>query len=580
MAKILIVEDESVLRMTFAHFLEEEQHEVATVEQYDEAVACIDREHFDVIVTDIILEGKTGIDLLKTVHERKLKCAVIMVTGEPNVETASEAVRLGAYDYLPKPVTGRELKRVVRLALGRRRIEDERDLYAIRMEMYRRDMVAIFNSISEGIVSVDANMNIRQVNPVACTLLESKEAKLIDHPVSNGFAPHMRAACDALQRTLETRKPVLDFRLEVSIKGEGTKILVMHTTPLVSDDGGHAGAILVIRDITRVTLLEKQLGDSHRYHNMVGKSARMREVFNLLDNVSDTESTVLIYGESGTGKELVAAALHESSPRSTGPFLKVNCAALSSEILESELFGHVQGAFTGAVRDRIGRFEAADGGTILLDEIGDITPRLQLQLLRVLQEREFERVGDTNTIKVNVRIIASTNRNLMQKIEAHEFREDLYYRLNVVRIELPPLRERRDDIPLLVDQFCKHFNMIFNKEIVGLSPESLDIMVRYPWAGNVRELENCLERAFIVCHDTVILPKHLPPEIHQFGTRDREEPVSSPVMSPRNSLTREQIQEVLSQTDWNIAKTARILGIARNTLYQKIKTLNILRSRS
>lgn len=234
----------------------------------------------------------------------------------------------------------------------------------------------------------------------------------------------------------------------------------------------------------------------------------------------------------------------------------------------------------------MGRFEAANGGTILLDEIGDISPRLQLRLLRVLQEREFERVGDTRPIQVDVRIVASTNRNLVQKIEENQFREDLYYRLNVVRIELPALRERRADIPLLIDHLCKKFNATFKKDIVGVSSQSLEMLMHYPWFGNVRELENCLERAFIVCHDTVILPEHLPPEIGKrtarttLNTTSPENAEGMHAYARPEDSERMRVLEALERTDWNVAKSARILGVARNTLYQRIRTYKLTRPSS
>jgi len=326
-----------------------------------------------------------------------------------------------------------------------------------------------------------------------------------------------------------------------------------------------------------VSRLEKELEDRQQFGNIVGKSRRMRDVFQLVENVAATDSTVLIYGESGTGKELIASAIHHGNPtRSKGPFIKVNCAALADDILESELFGHVKGAFTGAVRDRVGRFEAADGGTILLDEIGDISFRLQQRLLRVLQEREFERVGDTRPIKVDVRVIAATNRDLAARAKSGQFREDLYYRLNVLRIQLPPLRDHSDDIPLLVDHFCKRYNETFKKGGLGLAPETMDIIMNHRWPGNVRELENCLERAFIVCHDPVILPKHLPPEM--LGGDANTPMMGQDDMDGRGGTdSKERILDVLRRTDWNMAKTARILGIARNTLYQRMKNHGISR---
>jgi len=583
MRTVLIVEDEAVLRLTFTRFLEEADYEVAAVENYLDAVAQIGKRDFDIVVTDIVLGGETGVDLLRHIREESPATVVIMITGEPSVETATEAVRLGAFDYLSKPVTGEALKRVVRLAVERIELLAERDGYAARVDAYRRELEALFHAVKEGIVTVDANGQVRQVNAAAALMLGEEMDNMAGQRCEAIFSGPMRRAAEALATTLETGGEVEEFRVEASLPRSGDKVFVMSATPLEFEGGAPGGAVLVLRDLTRISRLEKQLAASNQYQNMIGRSSRMAEVFSLIENVAETDSTVLIYGESGTGKELVAAALHYTSHRASGPFIKVNCAALAEDILESELFGHVKGAFTGAVRDRVGRFEAANGGTILLDEIGDISPRLQLRLLRVLQEREFERVGDTRPIHVNVRIIASTNQNLARKIEDSTFREDLYYRLNVVRIELPALRERRSDIPLLIDHLCKKFNATFKKEIAGLSSTALELLMHYPWFGNIRELENSLERAFIVCHDTIIQPEHLPPEIAKRPLR------AIPLPQSRNAenltvnyndpeeFDRTRVLEALDRTDWNVAKTARILGVARNTLYQRIRAYKLTR---
>ena len=575
MNSVLIVEDEDVLRLTFARFLEAERYHVETSSSYESARELLDRRTFDVVVTDIILGGETGVDLLRFVRQATSRTEVIMITGEPSVETAAEAVRLGAFDYLAKPVTGEALKRVVRLAFEHNRLVAERDEYAARTDAYRRELEAIFHAVREGIVTVDDQGIIRQVNAAAAHMLGEDLSELTGRLARDVFTGTLDRAAEALRKTLATRGEVSECRVEATLARSGEKVLVMSTTPLGNGGAAPGGAVLVLRDLTHITRLEKQLASSHQYQDMIGKSAPMTEVFNLIENVAETDSTVLIYGESGTGKELVAAALHYKSHRANGPFVKVNCAALAEDILESELFGHVKGAFTGAIKDRVGRFEAANGGTILLDEVGDISPRLQLRLLRVLQEREFERVGDTRPIKVDVRIIASTNKNLAQRIVEGAFREDLYYRLNVVRIELPPLRDRRVDIPLLIDHLCKKFNQTFRKEIAGLSSEALELMLRHTWSGNIRELENCLERAFIVCHDTVIRPEHLPREV---GQRPNHLPGTVSVLPDvpgARELDRNQVLDALVKTDWNVAKSARLLGIARNTLYQRIRAYKL-----
>ncbi len=577
--RVLIVEDEAVLRLTFSQFLEEEGYEPVAVEDYGQALEHIQNTAFDAIVTDIILPGKTGVDLLRYVRDLGLYCPVIMITGEPNVETAAEAVRLGAFDYIPKPVTGDALKRVVRLALEGKRLTEERDHYAHQMEGYRRELEAIFNSVRDGIVTVDSDMRIRHINQAARRMLNVNNS--VEGQAFERLRPReLERARHALEQTLDSHRPVVDARIEFTDPAEGDKVLIVKTAPLIDENQAFTGAVLTMRDITRLNYLERQVEETQQYRDMIGRSGRMRELFTLIKELSDTDSTVLICGESGTGKELVAAAIHNASSRAKGPFVRVNCAALSENILESELFGHVKGAFTGAVRDRAGRFEAADGGTILLDEIGDISARLQLRLLRVLQEREFERVGDSASIKTDVRVLASTNQDLTAKIHDGEFRQDLYYRLNVIRLEIPALRERREDIPVLVEHFCRRFNRAFKKEITGVAPETMEIFMEHPWPGNVRELENCMERAFIVCRETQILPKHLPSEFLRPGQRGHGAG-AMPIARHDNggNAPKERVLSVLERTDWNIAKAARTLGIARNTLYQRMRAYNIKRPR-
>jgi PAS domain S-box-containing protein len=570
---VLVVEDEDVLRLTFQQFLEEEGYCVAAAPTYGEALRLLDEETFDVVVTDILLEGDSGVDLLRRVREHDPKCLVIMVTGKPSVDTAAEAVRHGAFDYLPKPVTGQDLKRVVRLALEQKRLAGERDRFAAKMDEYRRDLEAIFTSVADGIITVDATLCARQVNPAAGEMLGQDAEVLINRSVDKVLPGALQPFYNALVQSVQSGAIVSDIRVSHLLDKTTTKILIGQAVPLIESGGIQAGAALVLRDITRLTALEKRLTQGNRYQDLIGKSSNMCKTFDLIERLSATDSTVLVCGESGTGKELVAGAVHNTSGRSDGPFLKVNCAALADDILESELFGHVKGAFTGADRDRVGRFEASDGGTIMLDEIGDISPRLQVRLLRVLQDGEFERVGSSYPTRTNVRVIACTNQDLPEKIESGEFRQDLYFRLNVIRIDIPPLRERLEDIPLLLDHFRRHFNALFKREITGFSEEAMALLIRYPWPGNVRELENCVERSFIVCSDTIVSTDDLPPEVTQAApdiARLRAKPLT-------DDGEAERILAVLTQTDWNLAKSARLLGIARNTLYHRIETLRLTR---
>lgn len=359
--------------------------------------------------------------------------------------------------------------------------------------------------------------------------------------------------------------------------GEGGKWLFFTASPLTDFEGNITGAIETLQDVTErklaeealrteVANLERELKERYHFQSILGKNRKMQQIYCLIEDLADTDTTVLITGESGTGKELVARALHYSGLRASERLVTLNCSAISENLLESELFGHVKGAFTGAVKDKVGRFQLAHGGTILLDEIGDISPRIQLRLLRVLQEKEFERVGDAEPVKVDVRVLAATNQNLLEKVRRGEFREDLYYRLNVVGISLPPLRERLDDIPLLVNHCIDLFNGNLKKNIRGVAPEALKIFMHYPWPGNIRELEHALEHAFILCHGHTITADHLPPEIM------KDSPVIGEPLSKKGLAGRsEDILKALNRTAGNKAKAARILGISRTRLYQLLK---------
>jgi two-component system response regulator HydG len=314
--------------------------------------------------------------------------------------------------------------------------------------------------------------------------------------------------------------------------------------------------------------VERELRERNQFHKLIGRNKTMQDVYNLLEDLANLDTAVLVTGESGTGKELVAKALHYSGNRAFKPFIMVNCSALAESLLESELFGHVRGAFTGAIKDKQGRFSAADGGTLLLDEIGDISPLIQLKLLRVLQEKEFERVGESNTQKVDVRVIACTNKNLKEKVKRGEFRQDLYYRLKVVEVALPPLRERLEDLPLLVDHFRCAFNERFNKNIEGISNEVLSNFMDYTWPGNVRELEHVMEHAFVLCHERTITLKHLPADIRNYKPSGGV--VSRPKIQTKTPQGMEDVVNALNKTNWNKSKAARLLGISRQTIYRKI----------
>jgi transcriptional regulator with PAS, ATPase and Fis domain len=317
--------------------------------------------------------------------------------------------------------------------------------------------------------------------------------------------------------------------------------------------------------------LRKTLYMDEGYHGILGKSPGMQSVYELIENVAMTESPVMIHGESGTGKELVARAIHEVSPRRDSPFIKVNCAALNENLLESELFGHTKGAYTGADRTRIGRFEAAHGGSIFLDEIGDIPLSTQVKLLRVLEEKEIERVGDHKPIKVDVRIISATNKNLDKLIAEEAFREDLYFRVSVFPINCPSLRERKSDIPMIVQEFIRQNNAKTGKKILGLAPEALEKLTAYTWPGNVRELRNTIEYAFVLCSSGGIGIRHLPPKVAGVNPVCPE-PATGPSLNVRE---KENLLAVLRKTGGNQSEAARILGVSRVTVWKRIKKYGI-----
>lgn len=315
-------------------------------------------------------------------------------------------------------------------------------------------------------------------------------------------------------------------------------------------------------------LKEKLLKNESGSFDMIGKSAELGKVRVMIDKAAPTKANVLITGESGVGKELVAHAVHDKSPRKEKPFVVVHCAALSESLLESELFGFEKGAFTGAEAQHKGRFELADGGTIFLDEIGEINPATQVKLLRVLQEKKFERVGGEKTIETDVRIVAATNRNLEEEVKAGRFREDLYYRLNVVRIEMPPLRERKDDIPLLMHSFLREFNIENEKNIKGFDNRAKSAMLKYSWPGNIRELKNCVESAVVMCSGEEIRLEDLPDSVQLKGA---EQVISIPIGLPMDEAEKIIIQENLAANNGNKSKTADVLGIGRKTLHRKLE---------
>jgi DNA-binding NtrC family response regulator len=441
--KILIVDDELIMRESLAGWLERDGHMVQTAPSGEDALEQLKKSHFNILLVDIKMEGISGLEVLRKVKESDPDVAVVMITAYGSIPTAIEAMKNGAYDYMLKPFDPNELG----------------------------------------------------------VLIE----KIMHHQDQAREMQFLRA--EAKERT--------------------------------------------------------------RFESMIGQSKAMQEIFNLICDVAPMESTVLITGETGTGKGLAAKAIHTNSPRCNGPFVTVNCGAIPEHLMESELFGHQKGAFTDAKETKKGRLELAHGGTLFLDEVGEIGMRMQIDLLRVLEDRVFYRVGGTQPMEADFRVIAATNRNLEKAIKDGSFREDLFYRLNVISLKMPSLKRRKEDIPLLADHFLRRFVQETNKNIDKISREAMDELMLYDWPGNVRELENAIERAVVVGKDRQVLPEHLPIFCHE------------PSFGPKNNSLKEvekiHIRQILTDNDWNIARSAKILGIDRTTLYSKIKRHGIQR---
>ena len=445
-----------------------------------------------------------------------------------------------------------------------------------------RDAEIILDCISDGVITIDLNKRVTFLNQSMRHLLGYEDevtGKLLacDVLVQSNICTSQNCV---LERALCGER-VSNYEAFVRHK-DGRLIPVSINTDFLHDEQGDLiGLVEVIRDISlsrelsaklsEVNELKHRLGEQTRFENMVGRSSRMQEIFSQLPSIAASKTSVLITGESGTGKELIAYALHANSPRKQAPFVVVNCSSLSEGVLESEIFGHVKGAFTGAYFDKPGRFESANFGTVFLDEVGEISLTTQVKLLRVLERGEFERVGSNESIKVDVRVVAATNCDLAQAVQEGTFREDLYYRIRVFPIELPPLRHRLEDLPLLVNHFIEKFNKEMGKDIRKISSICLEVLERYHYPGNIRELQNIIEHAFVCCEDQMIQLDHLPHDL-QRQRRVRPEQDS---FDRLDTVEGETIFHVLQKTGWRYKEAAERLGVSRSTLWRKMKHFGI-----
>jgi len=447
--KILVVDDEASHRQMLKAVLSAEGYEIREAADGEDAVRSVEEKFHDLILMDIRMPGLSGIEALQKIKDISPGIPIIIMTAYASVNTAINALKSGAYDYLTKPLDIEELKILVAKALRFHKLEQE-NVY-----------------------------------------------------------------------------------------------------------------------------LKEQLNDRFDFSKIIGRSPSMKQLFETMALVAPSEATVLIVGESGTGKELIANAIHQNSARAARPFIKVNCAALPETLLESELFGHEKGAFTGAISRKQGRFQLAHQSSILLDEIGEMAPATQAKILRVLQEREFEPIGSSQSIKVDTRVIAATNKNLEEEIKAGRFREDLFYRINVVTIEVPPLRERHEDIPLLADFFLKRYAEKNRRVVKGFTPRAVDLMMRYNWPGNARELENVIERAVILTREEMITPLEFPEDLQKLDTEFHEARLDLHPGRSLKEVEKEMILRTLEETGGNRTHAARILGISRRTLQLKLKEYGI-----
>ena len=541
--------------------------DILTAESFRQAHDRLKANNVDLALVDLSLPDSHGLDTFRKLAAGYPSLPQVLLTGLDDRDTAIQAVREGAQDYLLKgQVDGQILMRAIDYAIERKRIQAELEAAITRLQRCAEDLHSILNQLHIGTILIDPKGRLLHMSGSALRLLGKHE------PIPEGqswqeavgFPDHEVHALERLMQQHEREKFVVHFKPP----GHSSRWLEID----IHDDPRDARAkMFFLYDVTELHTLRKQLEDKSSFHDLIGKCRPMQDVYRQIRNLAQVDSTVIIEGETGTGKELVARALHNSSPRKDKPFLAVNCAGLTESLLSSQLFGHKKGAFTGANSDHRGFFESAQGGTIFLDEIGDMPAPVQTSLLRVLQEKEITRLGESQPRKVDVRIICATHHDLQKQVARQTFRADLLYRIRVGRIHLPPLRERQEDLPLLIWAFVGQCRQAMGKLFVqDIGADAVGHLTRYPWPGNIRELKSVIEYAVLQCEGDTIQPQHFPLELLESAQPVRPDP--EPTTSVKD---RERLLDALREANGNRAKAAQLLGISRATFYRWLDDLDI-----
>lgn len=440
----------------------------------------------------------------------------------------------------------------------------------------------ILSNIADGVFTVDDNFRITFFNRAAEQITGFTQEQAVGRFCNEIFRTPICDQDCPLRQSLRTGRTVKSFEIDILTRAGRRQTISVCTAPLRDPWGVFLGGVETFRDLSTIKELRKEISGKYTFQDIISKNPKMRQIFETLPNIAQSDATVLLQGRSGTGKELFANAIHNLSPRQNGPLIKVNCGALPEPLLESELFGHVKGAFTDAKNSRVGRFLAAEGGTIFLDEIGDTPLPVQVKLLRVLQHREFEPVGSESTVRVDVRVVAATNQDLERLVAEGRFREDLLYRLNVILIPIPDLADRREDVPLLVDHFIERFNQRMGRSIKGVGDRAMAALMRHPFPGNVRELENIVEHAFVVSPGPLLRAADLPPHVqegagtgHALQSSGQHRLALTSWGAAAAEAERELLLGCLERNRWNVPKAAKELGIHRTTMWRKLKRLDL-----